>query len=330
MSPGPRRPRDRAGVDLGSLTGMSHVDDWREILVLAAAVHTGLFARLAEPGTPEQVADELGLDPRATRVTLAALIDCGWCTQDAERTGLSDRARAASGPDPSDPVLAEVLLAAREIAAYQRLEETLRTGTPSHDVSAGDPATRRRFLEAMRAIAARRAAATMRALPAPTGGGRLLDVGGGPGTYARAFREHGWQVTVIDLPESLELAGEDLARWGVAQIAGDITKGLPGGPWDCVYLGNVTHLFGPAVAAALVTRAGSVLAPGGRLAIQEVVRGLAAPAALFGVAMLVGTRAGEVYDQASYARWMKAAGCPLETVVATEADRHHLLIGTRR
>ena len=309
---------------------MTHVDDWREILVLAAAVQTGMYARLADPASPEQVASELGLDPRATRITIAALIDRGWCIEDGRHVGLSARARAASGPAPSDPDLAEVLLTAREIAAYQRLEGTLRTGTPSHDVSAGDTTTRRRFLEAMRAIAARRSAATMRALPAPPRGGRLLDVGGGPGTYAHAFREHGWQVTVIDLPESLELAGDDLARWGVAQIAGDITEGLPDGPWDCVYLGNVTHLFGPELAAALVVRAGAILAPGGRLAIQDVVRGLAVPAALFGVTMLVGTRAGEVYDQETYARWMEAAACPLETVVAAEPERHHLLIGRRR
>jgi SAM-dependent methyltransferase len=309
---------------------MSHDDDWREVLVLAAALNSGLFARLAEPAPTAQIAGELGLDPRATRITVAALADRGWCVERDGRAGLSPRARAANGPDPADPALAEVLLAAREIAAFQQLETTLRTGAPSHDVSAGDTATRRRFLEAMRAIAARRAPATVAALPAPAQGGRLLDVGGGPGTYARAFHEHGWQVTVIDLPESLELGGDELARWGIDVVAGDVTTALPEGPWDCVYLGNVTHLFGPAVAADLVRRAGARLVPGGRLAIQEVVRGLAAPAALFGVAMLVGTRAGEVYDQETYARWMDAAGCPLTRVVATEPERHHLLIGTRR
>jgi SAM-dependent methyltransferase len=309
---------------------MSHVDDWREILVLAAALNSGLLARLAEPAPPVQIADALGLDPRATRITIAALTDRGWCVERDGRVGLTPRARSAIGPDPEDPVLAEVLLATREITAYQQLETTLHTGAPSHDVSAGDTATRRRFLEAMRAIAARRTAATVGALPAPAGGGRLLDVGGGPGTYARALREHGWQVTVIDLPESLELGGDDLRRWQIDAVAGDITEGLPAGPWDCVYLGNVIHLFGPAVAEDLVRRAGAVLVEGGRLAIQDVVGGLAAPAALFGVAMLVGTRDGEVYDQATYVRWMDAAGCPLERVVATEPERHHLLLGTRQ
>jgi SAM-dependent methyltransferase len=309
---------------------MAAVDDWHEILVVAAALETGLLARLADAATPERVADDLGLDRRAVRVTITALADRGWVVGTGDRVALTTAAREALGADPADPVVAEILLAAREIGAYLRLPETLRTGRPSHDVSAGDDDTRRRFLEAMRAIAARRAGATVAAIGGPTGAGRLLDVGGGPGTYARAFTEAGWSVTVIDLPESLALGGEDLADWGVAAVAGDITEGLPAGPWDAVYLGNVVHLFGREVAATLVARAGAALAPGGRLAIQEVVLGRSVPAALFGVTMLTGTKAGEVYDEATYCAWMAAAGCPLEAVVATEAERHHLMIGTRR
>ncbi len=309
---------------------MTQVDDWREILVLAAALDTGLLDRAAAGGTVDQLAADLGLDARAVRVTVTALADRGWVREDAGVVTLAPRARRALGPDPGDAVLAEVRLAAREMAAYAQLAQTLRTGRPSHDVSAGDDATRRRFLEAMRAIAARRVTATVRALGPPVGTGRLLDVGGGPGTYALAFATAGWAVTVVDLPESLALGGDDLAAWGVAQIAADVTGGIPGGPWDAVYLGNVVHLFAPPVAADLVYAAGRAVRPGGRLAIQEVVLGRSAPAALFGITMLTGTEAGEVYDEAAYAAWMAAADCALEETVAVDRDRHHLLLGTRR
>jgi SAM-dependent methyltransferase len=309
---------------------MGRIDDWREILVVAAALETGLMDRVAQGGTTAEVSSDLGLDARAVRVTASALADTGWVVVSDGHLALTDRARAAIGPDPEDPVFAEVLLSAREIAAYSRLDETLRTGRPVHDVSAGDDATRRRFLQAMRAIARRRATVAVGALAAPAGGGRLLDVGGGPGTYAHAFQRAGWTVTVVDLPESLELGGADLARWGIGAVAADATQGLPDGPWDAVYLGNVLHLFDSATAEELILNAGAVLVSGGRLAIQEVVAGLAAPAALFGVAMLIGTDAGEVHDREAYARWMEAAGCPLEQVIPTEADRHHLLVGTRR
>lgn len=309
---------------------MAGVDDWREILVLAAADEAGLLAGLATPVTTDDLADGLGLDRRAVRITVAALIDRGWVVQQAACVALSARGRAVAGDDVRDPLLAEMHLAAREIAAYLQLPATLRTGRPPHDVSAGDLRTRQRFLEAMRAIAARRAPATIAALPPPPEGGRLLDVGGGPGTYAQAFARAGWDVTVVDLTASLEIGGAELARAGISQIAADVTRQLPEGPWDAVYLGNVTHLFGPEAAEDLIVRAGAQVAHGGRLAIQEVVRGLAEPAALFAVAMLVGTEQGDVYDQATYARWMDAAGCPIDDVVTTESERHHLLIGVRR
>jgi len=315
---------------LDSLTAMTQVEDWREILVLAAALETGVLDRAAAGGTAEALAADLGLDARAVRVTLVALADRGWVHDDDGVVTLTPKARAALGPEPEDPVLAEVRLAAREMAAYGQLDRTLRTGQPSHDVSAGDTATRRRFLEAMRAIASRRAPATVSALGPPAGSRRLLDVGGGPGTYARAFAAAGWEVTVVDLPESLALGGDELAGWGIARIAADVTHGVPDGPWDAVYLGNVVHLFGPPVAADLVRAAGQVLRPAGRLAIQEVILGRSGPAALFGITMLTGTESGEAYDEATYAGWMAAAGCPLEGVVDLDHGRHHLLLGTRR
>ena len=203
-----------------------------------------------------------GSIPARRAITIAALTDRGWCIERDGRVGLTPAARAAIGPDPADPVLAEVLLAAREIAAYQQLETTLRTGAPSHDVSAGDTATRRRFLEAMRAIAARRAAATVGALPAPAGGGRLLDVGGGPGTYARAFREHGWQVTVIDLPESLELGGDDLRGGGSTSWPGTSPRACRPGRGTACTSATSSTCSARRSPADLVRRAGAALVPG--------------------------------------------------------------------
>ena len=215
------------------------------------------------------------------------------------------------------------------MAAYGQLDRTLRTGQPSHDVSAGDTATRRRFLEAMRAIASRRAPATVSALGPPAGSRRLLDVGGGPGTYARAIAAAGWEVTVVDLPESLALGGDELAGWGIARIAADVTRGVPDGPWDAVYLGNVVHLFGPPVAADLVRAAGRCSGPPAGSRSRRYSRALGARGA-FRHHDADGHRVRRGVRQATYAGWMAAAGCPLEGVVDLDHGRHHLLLGTRR
>ena len=209
------------------------------------------------------------------------------------------------------------------------LADALRTGRPVDDVSAGDRATLQRFARAMRHIAAPRVAASVAAL-GPGEGRRLLDAGGAPGSYARAFAAAGWEVTVLDLPDPLAAAGNDLRAAGVRAVAGDATRGLPEGPWEAVYLGNLLHLLEPEAAGALVERGGAALGAGGLLAVQEVLGDASPQGPGFGVMMLVSTPAGEAYPEAAYRRWMAAAGCPVERVVALEEGWHHLLLGRRR
>lgn len=306
------------------------LDDWSAILTVAAAHETGLLAELEAGGTVEALGRRTGTDARAARIVLERLIDLGLADRDGSGRLTSSRlGRRLARPAPHDgDPLAGVLLAARDIAAQIHLPAILRGDPPPHDMSAGDPASRHRFLRAMRDVAAPRAAVTVAALP-PRGAGRLLDVGGAPGSYALPFRRAGWGVTVVDLEETLRLTRGELEAAGITCVAADIAAGLPEGPWDCVYLGNVVHLFGPDAAAALVRRAGAAVAPGGRLAVQEVIRGLAAPAAAFGVTMLAGTAEGDAYDLDTLGAWMTAAGCPPRALVAVEPGRHHLVIGDR-
>jgi hypothetical protein len=303
---------------------------WREVLIVKAAADTGLLAGFAAPATTEAVAAATGLDPRATRIVATALLRLGHLEETGDgalRLSASGAALAAP-PGPDHDPLGEVELEARSIASHLRLAEALRGGAPPDDVSGGDRATRERFMRAMRHIAGARAPETVAAVGPPAGGGRLLDVGGAPGTYARAFAAAGWRVTVLDLPDTLEVGAPDLGAAGIAAVAGDMTAALPEGPWDAVYLGNVVHLLGPDEAAALVARAGAALAPGGLLAVQEVL-GDAGPQIGFGVMMLLSTPAGDAYTADRHRAWMAAAGCPVERLVEIDGGAHHLLIGRR-
>ncbi len=301
--------------------------DWRRILLVDAAIESGLLACFAPPATPEDAARRAGLDPRASRIVATALHDAGYLTgQGALRLTPAGAALAVPGDD--DPA-AFIALEARAIRSHLGLAETLRTGLPQDDVSGGDRATRERFMRAMRQIAAPRAAITASALAPPATGARLLDVGGAPGTYARAFAAAGWEVTVLDLPATLEIGEPWLREAGIAAVAGDATRDLPAGPWDAVYLGNVLHLFAPEVAAAVVRRAGEALVPGGLLAVQEVLGDRSPQGPGFGVGMLLTTAGGDAYPEADHRAWMEAAGCPVEEAVSLEQDQHHLLIGRR-
>ena len=304
--------------------------DWRDVLLVSAALRTGLLAACDRPGTPEERAVACGLDARATGIVIRALQDSGYLTPDSEGATLTPAGREqAIGPDdhPEDAGAA-VLFEARAIAAWAHLEQALRTGMPADDMSGGDPDTRRRFLRAMRRVAAPRVPHTVEALGAPTGAGRLLDVGGAPGSYAQGFAAAGWRVAVMDLPDTLEIGAPDLRAVGVELIPGDVlADGIPAGPWDAVYLGNVLHLFGADDAAAVVADAASRLSPGGRLAVQEVLGDRAPQGPSFGVMMLTGTAGGDAYPERAYRRWMAAAGVPVERVVELDDGQHHLMIG---
>jgi hypothetical protein len=293
---------------------------------------------LARHGSPEGAAAALGLDPRATSVTAAALAELGYLAaadgagaSENGRYRLTERGRALLGPQPdgSDPA-GEALLSARMIAHHLRLADVLESGAAVDSFEAGGGAGEQgRFVRAMRHVARPRAPEVAAALPPPRPGARLLDAGGAPGTYALALAGAGWAVTVLDLPEPLRLTGAELEAAGVAAVAGDMTEALPPGPWDGIYMGNVTHLFGPEAVAALLARAGAALAPRGALAVQDFVRGHSRRAARFAVSMLLATDAGGTYGLEEYRRWLEGAGCPLERTVAIAGGEHLLMIGRR-
>jgi SAM-dependent methyltransferase len=310
--------------------------DWREALIVLAALETGLLAAFAEPRAPADAAADAGLDPRAARIVATALVDARYLDEapGGEALSLTDRGAALlAGPNGAAPGAADVAgglhLEARAMRSHLALAQSLRTGRPVDDVSAGDPVTTERFMRAMRHVASPRVGASVAAIGPPAAGARLLDVGGAPGTYARALAGAGWDVTVLDLPGALAVGGPDLAAAGVAVVAGDATRALPEGPWDAVYLGNVLHLFDPGTAAGLVGRAAAALAPGGLLAVQEVLGDVSPQGPGFGVMMLVSTAAGEAHPEGAYRAWMAAAGCPVERVVPLEEGWHHLLLGRR-
>jgi hypothetical protein len=306
------------------------IDDWREVLIARAALETGLLGALEQGRPVDEAADAAGLDHRAARIVSTALVGAGYLEEAGDGLRTTERARALLRPagEGLDPA-GDLHQQARAMRSHLGLEETLRTGRPVDDVSGGDRVTIERFMRAMRHVAAPRAPHSVAALGTPATGARLLDVGGAPGTYARAFVAAGWDVTVLDQPRTLEVEGSGLRAAGIATVAGDATSALPGAAWDAVYLGNVVHLFDAETAAALVARAGAALAPGGTLAVQEVLGDASPQGPAFGVMMLVSTPGGDAYPEAAYRDWMAAAGCPVERAVVLEEGWHHLLLGRR-
>jgi ubiquinone/menaquinone biosynthesis C-methylase UbiE len=115
-----------------------------------------------------------------------------------------------------------------------------------------------------------------RLLPAPPA--RVLDVGGGPGTYAAPLAGRGYRVHVVDpvplhVEQARQAAGAGPAASFTAALGDARELAEPGASHDAVLLfGPLYHLTAAAHRQQALAEARRVLAPGGRLLAMAVCR----------------------------------------------------------
>jgi len=280
--------------------------------VLGAAAELDLFAAL--PGTPETVARKLRCDERALIILLDALAALGLVTK-----------RGQSYRVPKDTaanlrlVLPMIHHQANCFRRWAQLAETVRTGkpavrTPSVQGAAADYAA---FIGAMHVINARSADKVIRSIR-PLKFRHLLDVGGASGTWTIAFLRacRGATATLFDLPHVLPLAKTRLTAAGMIKrvklVGGDYDRdGLPGGA-DLAWVSAIVHQNSRVENRAMFAKIRQALAPGGRIAIRDILmdenRTTPVMGALFAVNMLVGTEGGGTFTFRELRGDLTAAG----------------------
>ncbi|MEO6110480.1 MAG: class I SAM-dependent methyltransferase, partial [Nitrospiraceae bacterium] len=203
-------------------------------------------------------------------------------------------------------------------ADWGRLLESVKSGLPIDHDEPEEPDYRRRFTWAMH----HRTLETAPKIAAQIdlrGARTLLDLGGGPGTYAMAFlaKNPALLATVCDRPVALDVAKEIAATHKAGArlyyLPLDVmTEDIPG-TYDVIWYSNVLHIYSPKDNQALFRRALASLNPGGRLLIQDAFlhdrNGLfPEEASLFAVSMLLFTERGNTYSTAETRAWLTDAG----------------------
>lgn len=262
----------------------------------------------AGAGAPA-VAAAVGADPRATGMLLNALAALGLLERDGELyrctpAGL-ELGRERAG----------LLHLANLWHRWSTLTDCVRAGHRVQEGQPGGPV--QDFIAAMRAHARGAVPEAVRLVGA-AGVRRLLDVGGGPASFAIGFAqaEPGLCAEVLDLPAVVPIARGHIAEAGLAGRVtareGDLRAGSLGQGYDLVLVSAICHMLGEEENRDLLARCAQALAPGGRVAIREFIldpdRTGPPQAALFALNMLVGTRSGNTYTEAEYRAWMEAAG----------------------
>jgi len=280
----------------------------RELLILGAAVKSGMVEALRECTTCDDLSKELALNPRAVWMVLEALADLGYVTKQGETVTLSEETRKMIYEPKAPNYMGFAFMHSYNvIRSWVQLPEILASGLPASKDQ--DPENTRYFMEGMRLGAEKSAPTIANFLLTDTGKGvRVLDIGGGPLIYGSAFTASGAKVTVLDLPPVVQLMQQKADKLGIVLFPGDFNLGLPPGPFDLAFLGNICHVFGETENRELFKKVSQVLVPGGRIAIIDMVRGTNPFASVFGVNMLVNTSNGGTWTLEQYTDWLAGAG----------------------
>ncbi|MFT5524549.1 MAG: ubiquinone/menaquinone biosynthesis C-methylase UbiE [Pirellulaceae bacterium] len=134
----------------------------------------------------------------------------------------------------------------------------------------------RTYMKAMEAMA------RMSALPiaqtlALDDAATLLDLGGGPGSYAIAFCQtySKLNATIYDLDAALAVAVENVKSAGLADriqlTSGSATDVSFGANYDVIFVSHTIHLFDAATTARMFHSCFRALNPGGKLVVRDVI-----------------------------------------------------------
>jgi SAM-dependent methyltransferase len=290
---------------------------------LLAANELGVFSAL-EVGerSAAQVANTIGADERATEMLLNACCGLGLIERGSSGYRLTPAAAAFLTPGSPGYLGAALAWSRDQYEAWGRLAQSVRTGAPvvePQDHLGADPEQTRTFVLGMhqRALGIARGVVPFMDL---SGCRSLLDIGGGPGTFAVLLSQTypDLRATVLDLPGVVAIARELIEQAGLADrvltLAGDATSGDYGERVaDAVLFSGVLHQMGPATIRRMFAGARRALVPGGRVIVSDMMldetRTRPAFSTLFSLQMLLTSREGAVFSEAECAAWLGEAGC---------------------
>jgi SAM-dependent methyltransferase len=277
--------------------------------------------------TAAELAGKLDCDPRGTKTLLTALTALELLEKSGDAYTARPAARQYLSGKSRDYLGHIILHHSHLVPAWSRLAEAVRRGEPVRESShrAENAEEREHFLLGMFNVASQQAKNIADALDFSSCSS-LLDLGGGPGTYAVQFCLKNTQLSAViyDFPTTRPIAEKIIGRFAlsgrVSFMEGDFLVDPIRGSHDVIWISQVLHSMDDAASAALLEKAARALAPGGRMFVQEFLLddALDGPEhpALFGCNMLAGTERGKAYTETEIRDLLRRAGAKAVSRVA--------------
>lgn len=287
--------------------------------VILTAAELDLFTCIQDrPSTAEELADKLGLDLRAVTRLLDTLVTLDLLEKTDNRYICTETGAILSSTHKTT-ILPMILHLNGLWDTWSYLTETIRKGkNPHKDLSIRrDEQRQKAFIGAMHVVGrqlSREIADFLDLTPYK----KLLDLGGGSGTYTIAFLEKNPEMTavVFDLDYAIPPARERLAEAGLLDRvefkSGDFhVDALPEG-CDLALLSAIIHQNSPEQNVTLGQKVYRALEPGGVVLIRDHIMDTSRTdppdGALFALNMLLNTESGDTYTYDEVKSALEKAG----------------------
>ncbi|MCK5545336.1 MAG: SAM-dependent methyltransferase [Desulfobulbaceae bacterium] len=286
---------------------------------LQAGVRLGIFTEL-DKGRMSlcEIAAKIAADERGTEYLLNALSAMGLLIKEDDY--YANGACAAEFLSSNSPKhIGYIILHHHHILdGWSQLHDAVKTGCPVKKRSYGEDIERESFLMGMFNLAMGIAPGLVSQVDL-SGRRRLLDLGGGPGTYAIHFclANPGLSAVIYDHHTTGPFALQTVEKFRLTEriefIGGDFnTDSIIGGPYDVAWLSHILHSHGPEECKTIIDKTVAAMEPGGLIMIHDFILdntkdGPEFPA-LFSLNMLVNNPDGRSYSEEELESMLKNAG----------------------
>jgi len=303
--------------NVGKLLGVSS-GYWRGC-TLQAAVRLKIFSFLdPKAQTAEEIAKKASTDVRATGLLLDALSAMGLLNKVDFHYANCDFSSTYLRED-SPEYMGHIILHHHHILdGWGQLDKAVCTGKKVEKRSYGESIERESFLLGMFNLA-KGLAPHIAANIDLSGRKRLLDLGGGPGTYSIHFCQANPELksVIFDRPTTEPIAEKVVNSYALSDrisfLGGDFnTTSHTPKSFDVAWLSHILHSNSHDECVQLIKKTADALMPGGLLLVHDFIlntskNGPEFPA-LFALNMLVGTDKGRSYSDKEITSMLERAG----------------------
>ena len=301
----------------GTLLGLS--GQYWKTCTLHAAVKLDIFTTIGDGAMSGQtIAQKINADADAAERLLNALAAMGLLEKKHDTYLNLDAAGRFLRKDSKTYLGFMILHHHHLVESWSKMDKAVLTGKPVRTRSSfNDESVREAFLMGMFNNAMLQAPQLVTTFDL-SAYRNLLDMGGGPGTYAIHFclQNPHLKAVVFDLPTTQPFAEKTIAQFGlndrISFIAGDYVTEPMQGRYDVVWMSHVLHGEGPVDCQNMIQKAATMLASGGMLLLHDFILddtgdGPLFPT-LFSLNMLLGTPEGRAYTEQEFVEMMNQAG----------------------